>query len=136
MSNFSSDVTASLTNLLPLQFDVAESTWIQPTALSLGLCLIWNRIISRTGNAMITTTILLRSASNPLMLTRNLLFKSETEQWLTVPICAFSALRIRAAVLIKRFDTQKSQSSNIVNLFEWFYFSVTVLYFCMKKVCV
>ncbi len=32
-----------------------------------------------------------------------------TERWLTVPICAFSALRIRAAVLIKRFDTQKSQ---------------------------
>ena len=58
---------------------------------------------------MITTTILLRSASNPLMLTRKQLFKSETEQWLTVPICAFSALRIRAAVLIKRFDTQKSQ---------------------------
>ena len=27
-------------HLLPLQFDIAESTWIQPTALSLGLCLI------------------------------------------------------------------------------------------------
>ena len=58
---------------------------------------------------MITTTILLRSASNPLMLTRKQLFKSATEQWLTVQIFAFSALHIREVVLIKRFGTQKSQ---------------------------
>lgn len=34
----------------------------------------------KTEIAMITTTILLRSASNPLMLTRKQLFKSETKQ--------------------------------------------------------
>ena len=43
----------------------------------------------------------------PLMLTRNQLFKSETEQWLTVQIYAFSTLHIRVAVPIKRCDMQK-----------------------------
>ena len=59
--------------------------------------------------AMITTTILLISASNPLMLTRNQLFKYETEQWLTVQIYVFSALHAEVAVPIKHFDTQKEQ---------------------------
>ncbi len=50
-----------------------------------------------------------RSAISPLRLTRNPLFKSETERWLNVPICAFSTLRIKAAALIKRYDMQKKQ---------------------------
>ena len=44
------------------------------------------------------------------------LFKFATEQWLTVPICAFSVLRIRAAVLIKHFVAQKGQTQ-ILSIF-------------------
>ena len=85
------------------------SVWIRQTALSFGLCLIWNQIISRIGKAMIVTMIPLSFVNYPLMLTRNQLFKSETEQWLTVQIYAFSTLHIRVAVPIKRCDMQKRQ---------------------------